>query len=109
MATCSFTITLLPPITSSFATAENRSTLNTKNITALSPNPTSSLLYLKNAEELLINAIAVYNINGQLELETNDINKSSFTLSVDGLSKGLHLIKVIHENGKIEVSKIVVQ
>lgn len=108
MATCSFTVTLLPNITSSINSAGSRSGHIGK-MTTINPNPTSSFLFFKSNQQIAINRIMIYNINGQLEMDIEHLNKEAHSIAVDKLSKGLYLVKVIHENGEIEVSKVVVQ
>jgi type IX secretion system substrate protein len=63
----------------------------------INPNPTSSILYFENFTDKKTKNVKVYNISGELEINT--INADNF-IDVTELSQGLYLIEILSDKGK---------
>ena len=66
---------------------------------SLSPNPATNQLTIDNGE-LQIETVEVYDVLGQLQHSTFDIQHSSFTLDVSSLSPGIYFVKIKTNEGE---------
>lgn len=68
------------------------------NCITLYPNPTSSCINVKFAQDIKVNYWQVYDIYGRI-LQTIKTNENPTRLDVTGLSSGVYLIRAITDNG----------
>lgn len=78
---------------------ENQSTLSNEDLTidkmVLYPNPSSSLVSLKNTDQNEIQTVSFYSMNGQLVLTSNHTE-----INVSDMSSGMYLVKIRTVNGQ---------
>ena len=75
-----------------------------KNQLSVFPNPTSDIINIKANINLVINKLYIYNLNGRLLKEsTTDLNK----INISELSKGIYLLKVVSNEDKTAVFRII--
>lgn len=74
------------------------------------PNPVKEELFInwKNKEDVIVNFIEVYNLNGQLLYNIDDLKKTE-TTTVNFLNypEGIYLVNINFENGTKQTLKIV--
>ncbi len=75
---------------------------------SISPNPATEFINIT-TEKDLIKSIELINISGQLLRYWSDINTSNYRLDVNGLGKGMYLVKLKLEDGSLGVKRVVVQ
>ena len=68
------------------------------------PNPTSRIFTVQSTQKL--EAIAIYNLKGQLVKEVNNLNGLGINVDIQELSNGIYIIKTISEQGIQGVFKI---
>ncbi len=62
------------------------------------PNPASNFITIDNKNNLPINAISIADTNGRIVLETKN---ATLTIDINDLSKGVYLVNITSEKGKI--------
>lgn len=72
----------------------------------LFPNPTSGIVYLKNAQN--IKSIQLVNAFGQQLLTNNYSNKATISIEIDG-NKGVYFLRITMKNGAQEIKKVFVK
>jgi len=65
----------------------------------LSPNPAQTNVLIQTENDLSIQSIEVYNLNGSLVKSFTPIHKSSFNMERGNLPNGLYTMKIYVENG----------
>ena len=71
---------------------------------SLWPNPTSDVLKIQSTQT--IKSIEVINNIGQKVLSASNLNSENANITVSGLHAGYYLVKVLHSNGDVSVSKM---
>jgi hypothetical protein len=71
------------------------------------PNPTSSVLNIKN--ETVINTISILDINGRVVIQSSTINNRTTSIDVSELNAGIYFIQLTDENGVVSTQKFVKQ
>ena len=65
------------------------------------PNPANNILNISNNENVIINKIAITDINGRIVKTENFANISEINLNVSDLKAGLYFTNIYCENGMI--------
>lgn len=74
----------------------------------LYPNPAQKQVQVDAGKEL-INSVEVYQLNGQLLQQVNNLNSSIVELDVEELPQGIYMLRVLTENNLIHLQKITVR
>lgn len=77
---------------------------NDKQTIKIFPNPTSRIFTVQSTQKL--EAIAIYNLKGQLVKEVNNLNGLEINVDVQELSNGIYIIKTISALGRHSILKI---
>lgn len=73
----------------------------------LSPNPASSKVTLRFAEEIGENQVAVFDMMGKLQFKTI-VQSSDYELDISNLSRGIYMVNVISKSGYCCSQKLIV-
>lgn len=73
----------------------------------LSPNPTSSNVTLRFAEEIGENQVAIFDMMGKLQFKTV-VQSSGYELDISNLSRGIYMVNVISKSGYFCSQKLIV-
>ncbi|MCF8378747.1 MAG: T9SS type A sorting domain-containing protein [Bacteroidales bacterium] len=71
------------------------------------PNPASSILQISNAEQL--SRVELINLAGQRIIQEINTGKSIVTISVEGLSSGVYVLRLTENNKAISYQKLIVE
>ncbi len=85
--------------------ATNGAELQTKDKTILYPNPASSFVNIKSSGS--IRSINIYNMQGQVVKQLEGLNSKALSLNLSELNKGLYLMQLQGQDGKINMHKII--
>ncbi len=72
------------------------------------PNPFSAQTILQTSNQLVNGTLTVYNLNGQIVKQMNNLTGQSIILNRDGLSNGLYFIQLTQDNKIIATNKLVI-
>ncbi len=79
---------------------------NKNNNISLIPNPASDSLQISLSNNI-INNIIIYDLKGAIVFSKNNVSSSNKRIVISSLKSGVYLVKIISENGKSFVQKLV--
>ena len=71
------------------------------------PNPASSVLHIDNAEQ--ISKVEVLSLSGQQLLYKLNMSNSTFSLPVEGLAKGVYILRLTEKNNEISNQRLIIE
>ncbi len=76
-----------------------------ENATTLYPNPATSNLTITN-NQIAIKNYQLFDTIGRLIIQKNDINSNSENISIENLAQNTYILKIVFENNKMGIFKI---
>lgn len=76
-----------------------------ENATTLYPNPATSNLTIIN-NQIAIKNYQLFDVLGRLIIQKNDINRNSENISIENLAQNTYILKIVFENNKLGVFKV---
>ena len=72
------------------------------------PNPASDDLQLS-IENDSLESIAIIDVKGSILISEEKLSSSEITIAVNELSRGLYIVRILSENGKMFIKKLVIK